>query len=263
LDNRVVNFANRRLTRTKTKIPKNMKKLALTSICALAVSGVAFAQGSVNWGNISSAYMTAQTNSTQYSPLFTSSGTPVGGAQGAAYQGGNGFLYALLYTTYSGSQATIGSFADLLTWSDTGLMAKDANLSFLAGQLSPIAGTTQATVPWAAGQTDSIVLVGWSANLGTDWATVSGLLNSGTYDSVLAGQNGFFGVSATGYIAPNNANPGVSVFAGPGQTYGLPINSLNTQLYLLPTSVVPEPATFALAGLGGLSLLLFRRRQQK
>jgi hypothetical protein len=33
------------------------------------------------------------------------------------------------------------------------------------------------------------------------------------------------------------------------------------QLYLLP--VAPEPGTLALAGLGGLTLFLFRRRQKR
>ena len=47
-----------------------MKKLVLTIVCALAMTGAAFAQGTVNWGVISPAAMTVQTNSTQISPLF-------------------------------------------------------------------------------------------------------------------------------------------------------------------------------------------------
>lgn len=236
-----------------------MKKLALTTICALAITGTAFAQGSVNWST-PFGFVTAQTNSTQYSPLM-GGGAAVGGAvgvTGSATTSGLSYYYELLYSTYSGSQATIGSLSSLLSWNDTLLGATNGSV---AGRLTPIAINTQATVPWAAGTTDSIVLVGWSANLGTSWGVVSNLLATGDYLTTLGGQNGFLGITPTGYIAPNSANPGVSVFAGPGQSYGLPISSLNTQLYLLP--VVPEPTTLALAGLGGLSLLLFRRRQQK
>ena len=40
---------------------------------------------------------------------------------------------------------------------------------------------------------------------------------------------------------------------------GLPIDSLNTQLYFIIP--VPEPGTMALAALGGLSLLAFRRKK--
>jgi hypothetical protein len=47
-----------------------MKKLVLTTACALALAGSGFAQGFVNWGSISFANVTAQTNGTTYSPLF-------------------------------------------------------------------------------------------------------------------------------------------------------------------------------------------------
>jgi len=231
-----------------------MKKLVLTSACALAITGAAFAQGTLNWSTISFASMTAQTNSTAYSPLLPSSGTPVGGAVGNAATS-VGFYYELLYTSYSGSQATIGNLASLLSWNDAGLWATNQNT---AGRLNPGNPTTAATVPWATGTTDSIVMVGWSANLGTTWGVVSNELASGSYIGVLAGQNGFLGISTTGYIASGGANPGINPFATAANNNGLPIFSLNTPLYLLP---VPEPATLALAGLGGLSLLLFRRRK--
>ncbi len=237
-----------------------MKKLVLSTAFAMAVSGLAFAQGSVNWGSIPTSAMSAQTNSTAYSPFFPGYGTPSSGAVGAttgAASLGTGYYYALLYTSYSGSQATIPTLASLFTWQNAGLQASNSPVAFLAGDLTPVSPTTQATVPWAAGTTDSIVLAGWSANLGSTWGAVSNMLANWSTDMIA---HAFFGVSATGYIAPNSANPGGSVFAGPGQTYGLPIDSLNTQLYALP--VVPEPATMALVGLGGLSLMLFRRQRK-
>jgi hypothetical protein len=232
-----------------------MKKLALTTVCALAMTGAAFAQGNVNWSVISPAAMTAQTNSTQISPLFGGAAN-VGGAVGNTALAAGGFYYELLYTTYSGTQATIPTLAALLSWSDTGLSANNSASS--AGKLVPIANTGAAQVPWSPGTTDSIVLVGWSANLGTTWGSVSNVLVN--WNNNMPGA--FFGVSTTGYITPfsTSTSPGATVFASaPVAGTGTPIYSLNTPLYLLP---VPEPASLAIAGLGGLSLLLFRRQRK-
>jgi hypothetical protein len=238
-----------------------MKKIVLATVCAMAMTGAAFAQGNVAWSSISAAFMTAQTNSTQYSPFFGGAaavGGVVGSAGGAASLG-TGFYYELLYTGFSGTQATIPNLGSLFSWQDTGLSASN---STTAGRLSVINGNAGAAVPWSPGITDSIVLVGWSANLGASWGVVSNeLAHPSTLASVLAGQEGFLGVSTTGYITTLSTatSPGAAVFAGGLSAQGLPINSLNTQLYLLP---VPEPATMALLGLGGLSLLLFRRSRK-
>jgi hypothetical protein len=83
--------------------------------------------------------------------------------------------------------------------------------------------------------------------------------NNAPLQAQLAGQQGFFGVTSTGYTASGSSNPGATLFATAANAQGLPILSLNTQLYLVP---VPEPTTLALAGLGGLSLLLFRRQRK-
>jgi len=245
-----------------------MKRLVLTTVCALAMTGAAFAQGTLSWSSISFGSMTAQTNATAYSPLFGGGAASVNGAVGVTSLSAAGFYYELLYNTafnetqIAGALAPSNSFATLFggTWKDT-LLGATNNASGTAGRLVPIAGNGSASVTgWANGTTNNIVLVGWSANLGTSWVTVSNELATGSYISVLGSAEGFFGVTATGYINPNLAPAaGATLFNSAATANGLPIFSLNTQLYLLP---VPEPASMALMGLGGLSLLLFRRQRK-
>src|ERR1035437_8985539 len=190
-----------------------MKKLVLTSVCALATAGAAFAQGIVNWSSISFALMTAQTNSTTRSS-FTGGGSAVGGSVGAAggsSVSGANFYYELLYSAYSGTQAAVPTtLAALGTWSDAGLGATNANT---AGRLQPINPNASATVQWAPGTTNSIMVAGWAANLGTTWAAVIATLNSQSLLNAMAG-NAFFGLSNTGYTTtlPAGPNPGATLF---------------------------------------------------
>jgi len=236
-----------------------MKKLVLTSVCALATAGAAFAQGNVNWGSINFSYMTAQTNSTAHSS-FTGGGSAVGGSVGAAggsSVSGANFYYELLYTSYSGTQAAVPTtLAALGTWSDAGLGATNSNT---AGRLQVINPNSGAQVAWSPGVTNSIMMAGWSANLGTTWAAVQATLNSQSLLGAVAG-NAFFGLSNTGYTTTfsTSTSPGAAVFGSAATVAGLPIQSLLTQLNLV---LVPEPTTLALAALGGASLLLFRRKK--
>ena len=236
-----------------------MKKLILTTICTLAVAGAAFAQGTVNWVALSPAAFTIETNATVYSPLFGGASTG-GGTIGLTATPALGFYYELLYLTtpWAGSQAAVPTtLAALNTWADAGLEATNATAS--TGKASGYPNNTQATVPWAAGTTDNIVIVGWSANLGTSYSTVLNELNNwtGNYANTIVGP-AYFGVSATGFETVGSGNPGATVVNTGNNAQGKPINSLLTQLDLLP---VPEPTTIALATLGGASLLLFRRRK--
>jgi hypothetical protein len=238
-----------------------MKKLALTIICGLAVTGAAFGQGTVNWSTPAGS-ITAQTNSTVYSPLF-GGGSTSGGVIGVTANGatsGLHYMYELLYQSFSGSLATDKNVWDG-TWKDAGFTATN---SFTASRLAPINGNGAAVAPWANGVTNSIVMVGWSTTLGTSWVDVSNLCVQAaanpSHNFTIAGSSlAFFGESAFGYINPNLAPAsGAALFNTVPTVNGLPILSLNMQLYQVP---VPEPATFALVGLGGLSLLLFRRRK--
>jgi hypothetical protein len=86
--------------------------------------------------------------------------------------------------------------------------------------------------------------------------------NDGLAEAQVGSQMAFFGETAFGYINPLAGSPGIAITQNNGTpgAFGLGIFSLDTQLYQLPIDI-PEPATMALAGLGGLSLLLFHRRK--
>jgi len=116
-------------------------------------------------------------------------------------------------------------------------------------QAVAVAGTTGTS-------TADFAVVGWSANLGTDWASVAagfhGYGNNGTW----AGTSGpvLFGVSGIAddiLLAPALASYNNVFGTGANQIHGLN----------LQTVPVPEPTTFALAGLGAAALVIFRRRK--
>jgi hypothetical protein len=242
-----------------------MKKLIVT-ISAMAMAIGAFAQGYVTLGNGSG--LLEDTNNI-LSPFF---GGPGGGNQGSATGATAVSASALYYTElltapYSG---TLTANTNVMggAWLDTGLITQNG-VSGQPGKILQLAGVLANN--WGIGSTQQFILAAWSANLGSSWGNVSNLLNlamNGNNTPLLAqlaGATGFFGVSAVSFAAaaaPPTAAPSILwTTAGP-QSYGNPIAS-GIGLYLLPSSsVVPEPATMALVGLGGLSLLLFRRQRK-
>jgi hypothetical protein len=243
-----------------------MKKLALTIVCALAVTGAAFGQANLVSFAPGRTTITFETNAAAYSPLF--GGGAANGSVAALGTPSAGFNYyfTLLYQSQSGYQAlaTDQNVWDG-TWLDTGLTATNSNSFVGQGAIASV-GVGATTVPWNNPTTNSIVLVGWSADLGTTWVGVSNILaalsngNNTPLATKLAGQQGFFGESAFGYLTPAvSPASGAAIFATSATGNGLPISGLLTPLYLLP---VPEPATMALVGLGGLSLMLFRRQRK-
>jgi hypothetical protein len=241
-----------------------MKKILLT-IGLIAATSAAFAQGYINFAPGTSSWVS--TNATSYSSLF-GGGSTGGGTIGFTAGTANGFYYELLMQHWTGTTPTDLNVWDG-TWKDTGL--KDTNSTVSVGRIfgGPTGLNVGGLVGWnntpigtpgtfPAG-TNYIILVGWSASLGTSWLDVSNAC-------VVAAANpshyfttpGFFGITGIGWENPNLGAPGIAVLGAGANAGGQPIVIANgLTLFEVP---VPEPATFALVGLGGLSLLLFRRR---
>jgi hypothetical protein len=154
-------------------------------------------------------------------------------------------------------------------WTDSGVTGDNVTTGTSKG--SGIAGGNGVSAAnWGAptgatystGPVDDYTIVGWSASEGTSWTTVSAELAAGFIIP------GFFGQTAVAYDNSGggaDSLPGVSVWgASPNGTTGLAgSGGLGTgpdglTLFAVP---VPEPATLALAGLGGLSMLFLRRRK--
>ena len=236
-----------------------MKRSLLILLGLAALTGITFGQGTVNWGLLNSVAITVETNTS----VYFGGGPSGGGVVGPIAAGAPNYYFELLYNTaFTGSQvAPPTTISDLMNqWFDTGLGA--TNAASIAGRIVPMAGNTAATVPWTGGigtlggTTNNIMLVGWSANLGTSWSQASTTLSDWNFQGGSVVGYTFFGMSNTGYLVPNTGDPGAVVFGTAPTFNGLPINSPNMQLYILP---IPEPGMVGLIALGGLSLWWSRR----
>ena len=227
-----------------------MKKIITTLAVSLSVCAV-MAQGTVQWSGVAGLFI-GQTNSTVYSTFGANGGSPaVGGSVGATLGNATTSYYYELLVSQTATAAPT-SVSALAAWTDTTLSA--INGAGSNGRiLQQNANTQAAAVGWAAGQSANIVLVGWSANLGTTWSEALSALNAQSY-----GLDSFFGVSSMGTLTSGTANPGVIVF---GSSAGQINNGASNPMQMNILAPVPEPATMALAALGGASLLLFRRRK--
>jgi hypothetical protein len=221
-----------------------MKKIAITMALA-ALVGTSYGQGFVSV----TGTMQSSTNNTIITTAWTGGqlGSGTLGPLGTTTQGQH-YDVALLTTTAGGPILTLFGDANLATdWLFTGLQGQN---NTFAGRMSIGSGLVANNAP--IGNSQNWLLVAWSTSLGTTWATVEPLLAAGSF----GGATGWIGWSAIGVGAAAAASP-----APPLQVQGISGSIIPAGFSLLQTPPVPEPSTIALAGLGGLSLLLFRRRK--
>jgi hypothetical protein len=238
-----------------------MKKLIIAAFALTAAASV-FAQGQIVFNNRISGATFVQTAHV-WGPSSTAPGlslvgigsndNPVGttpfAASGMVMIGSSGLGTATKY----GAQAT---FAQLIgavgsNQEPTSLVPLSGVTTFRTGtQLGDVAainatmsGANSVDAPWA-----TIRMVAWDNSSGSyaTWAQAFPAWQAGT---IAAGMSAVFNVaniSGTGNTAP---------FLTSGGT----INGLSFNLYTIGT--IPEPSTFALAGMGAAALLIFRRRK--
>jgi hypothetical protein len=244
-----------------------MKKI-LTTLAASGIALGAFAQGYVAWNVAPGANVIGQTNSITYSSLSVAlgGGQATGNASGAQANAGGAalgaFYYELLYSTVDTTTPT--TLTDLAAnWTATGLHAQ--NLANGTGKITEIGGTSAMQIdPTYTSGTLYIMLVGWSANLGTTYAGTGNVLSElQAWSPGTAIQNAYFGESYVGTLTAisTSSSAGSSVFAASQTAGGLISNPLATPMVLSELQAVPEPGTMALAALGGASMLLFRRKK--
>ena len=210
----------------------------------------AFSQGSVEWVFFNPSFFSVDTNTSI--PFYD--GRPIlNGSTGPTSTTAGSFYYELLYNTASTQQPTPTTLAGLNNWRDTGLEAQNATASAGKVIVTPATSSTSATVPFTTAT--SIMMVGWSANLGSTWSAASAILNSPSdLDSVIG--VALCGLSSTAFFTPSapGTNPGAIIFgSNPGE-----IDSPNA--FLEPIIVIPEPITLALGALGAFTLTIFRRK---
>lgn len=217
-----------------------MKKLICSAIVAAMASGSAFAQG----------YMifSSGTGNGLYDN-FTTKGTPVKDALmdvGFIWVDGSGATYSALGSTASANTGTATLASN--PWSS--LTALTGGWAWGSVLTTPVAVKTTATPPPAAGDFTAGT-IGVAGSSASEVITVYVVAWSSAYTTYAAAAAAN---SAIGWSTPFTYTLGSST--APGGNLSAAFSS-----FYVDAVPVPEPCTMALLGLGGLSLLMIRRRK--
>jgi hypothetical protein len=208
-----------------------MKK-AFTLIVLIVTPAMAFAQGLVGFINNTAGYVMQWTSSTDPTLMRV----PVGGGMVE-------LLTAPVGTAFSALGTQAGPWFALSYSSLEAFLAANPGWQSVAtvGFTTPAAGRFNGgtvTLPNVAGGANAeYVIIGWTGT-------------AATFDQAMSIAGTVFGSS-----------PMLTTTTGSAGTPPIPATLLSatfTGLWILP---IPEPATFALIGLGAVALTIFRRRR--
>ena len=157
-----------------------------------------------------------------------------------------GFDYALFFSTTPITDGPMDPGWTQVTQQGGGALGL-TDYPALAGGITGAGTSSGVAVNMQAGVTYYVYLAGWSNNLGSSWTSIESQLASG--DNL----DGFIGWTGVSTMTPFSQ-------AGTGDPNIFPFTFPNGSLVLY-SGPVPEPTTLALAGLGGISMLLLRRRK--
>jgi len=215
-----------------------MKKLTTLAMMGMVSCLSSFGQGYLIFNNSST---------TAVFDNFTANGSPTKSPANVVdailYHVGASNSFSGLGTTASGNANTswsnitgaLGAGWKWATLDGTALLS--ANTRSSGPTIGTFSGGTLAVFGTNPGDTISMYVVGWQLSSGA------------TPDAALAAGG------ALGYSNPINELLGAS--ASPGVS----MNAAGMTAFTVSPTLVPEPATFALAGLGAAAMLIFRRRK--
>jgi hypothetical protein len=241
---------------SKPEENRRMKKLLIASVAVFGLAVSSFGQGEVQFtiGATAAQRVWVNTNLIAAGGWYNLGGpTTNGGAPTANIAGQYMFAMFVAPTSYAGlstSPITPGA-NDKTPWTNPSwaftlnYATNIASVGRAAGNYNP---DTSVTIPgFTSGTSANLMVIGWNTAVGG--TTLAEFLSA--YNSGAAGLlYGYSSISST--LIGGNPLPPTALFgAGPGQIPG----------FVLGPVLVPEPTTFALAGLGAAAMLIFRRRK--
>ncbi len=213
-----------------------MRKLLSIGTVAL-LAGAALGQGTINFQNTQSQLVT-----TNY--LGNTGRLAVGAGKVALYYVPGATAAGTINNNVTVSGLTLNGFGSA-AWAAAGTAVGIGGAPPIAGTFN--GGTLTTGTDVAAGAAAYIQIRAWTGSYATWDAAVAA---AATDPSVLLGWWNSAVVNTGGGGSP----PGAPLTLAQAGFTGLALNSIGT-------APIPEPSTFALAGLGLASLLIFRRRK--
>jgi len=224
-----------------------MKKTLLTTLALAVVTG-ALAQGTVTFNNVVTGQVNTRVYNTETGDPYTqkvgntSTQTPAGTQ---TYTGatltGSGWTAQLF--AIAGNTLPSGPFTAYGVPSTDNFVGATPTTTFRTGTAAGVVAATTATLGNVAPDATSAVLQlrVFPSSFGT-WAAAVTAFGQGNISAIIGASPAF---------VVNNI----------GGSVNTPPNLVGLQSFSLVAPLVPEPSSFALAGMGLASLLIFRRRK--